>query len=160
MQYKGTHCCYFQALLSRAGQGMDLKRAANAKQMLRSALFHRQSCAGKGRRRRRKSDKGSGAAFLHVLTGNHHTPSCTLALLQSWVVEESSSLQTSTMLWRGPRGDSPVLWPPGHCSHCPHCSHHSRQEEAEEQHPGTHCSCRCWRRCLAAGMKQSKPLSM
>lgn len=76
---------------------MDLKSTANVKQILRSALFHRQSCAGKGRRR--KSNRGSGAAFPHVLTGNHHISSCTVALLQRW--DESSSLQTSTMLWRG-----------------------------------------------------------
>lgn len=40
MQYKGTHCC-FQVLLNRREQGMDLKRTANVKQMLRSALFDR-----------------------------------------------------------------------------------------------------------------------
>lgn len=160
MQYQGTLCCYFQVLLSRGGQGMDLKSTANVEQMLRSALFHIQSCAGKGRRRRRKSNRGSGAAFFRVLTGNHHISSCTVALLQRWVVDESSSSQISTMLWKGPRGDSSVLWPPGHCSHCSHCSHHSRQEEAKEQQPSTHCNCKCWRRCLAAGMKKSKPLSM
>lgn len=146
MQYRGTHCCYFQALLSRRGQGMDLKRTANVKQVLRSALFQRQSYAGKGRWRRRKSNRGSGAAFLHVLKGNHCISPCTEALLQKWVVYESSSLQTSTMLWRGPRGDSPVLWSPGHCSHCPHHSRHSRQEKARKQQRDIHCNCKCWRR--------------
>lgn len=86
---------------------MDLKRTANVKQMLRNALFHRQSCAGKGSRRR-KSNRGSGTAFLHVLTRNHHISSCTVALLQRWAVDGNSSLQAST----GPCGDSPVLWPP------------------------------------------------
>lgn len=79
---------------------MDLKRTANVKQMLRNALFHRQSCAGKGSRRR-KSNRGSGTAFLHVLARNHHISSCTVALLQRWAVDGSSSLQASMMLWKG-----------------------------------------------------------
>lgn len=140
MQYKGTHC-YFQVLLNRVGQRMDLKRTANVKQMLRGALFDRQSCVGKGRRKRKSN--GQWCCLFHVFTGHHHI-SCTMALLQRCIVDESSSLQTNTVLWREPCGDSSVLWPPGHRSHCPHHSHHSRQEEAKEQHPGTHCNCKCW----------------
>lgn len=75
-------------------------------------MFHVQSCTGveelcwegeeeEEEEKRRKSSGGSGAAFLHVLTGNHRISSCIMAFSQRWVVEESSSSQTGTMPWEG-----------------------------------------------------------
>lgn len=64
---------------------MDLKRTANVEQMLKSVLFHVQSCTGveelcwEGEEGEKKSSGGNSAAFLYVLLENHHISSCIVA---------------------------------------------------------------------------------